>query len=85
MFYILLFGQVVCGRVLFCCLGGGSVLFFAVWAGVYFIFCYLGGGRVLFFGVRAGGVFFCCSGGDGSSLAYRPAWLGSKGPNNKKD
>ena len=73
---------------------GGVFYFFPVWAGACFIFCYLGGGRVLFllfgrgaffFAVRAGGVFFCCSGRDGSSLAYRPAWLGSKGPDNKKD
>ena len=37
-------------------------------------------GRCLWRGV----IFVFCSGGDGSSLTYRPACLGLKGPNNKK-
>ena len=50
-----------------------------------FYFCCLGRGRVSFFAVWAGAcLFFCCLGGDGNSLTYRPAWLGFKGPNNKK-
>ena len=70
---------------LFCCLGFSGVVIFSVWAGAYLIFCCLGGGRVLFFAVRAGGVFFfCCLDGDGSSLTYRPGWLGSKGLTTKK-
>ena len=63
-------------RVFFCCLGRG---------GTCFIFCCLGGGVFYFllFG-RCACIIFCCSGGDGSSLTYRPAWLGYQGPNNKK-
>ena len=50
-FFVFLFGRV--GVFIFCCLGGGRVLFFAVWAGGMFLFCCLGGG-----------VFFvCCLGG----------------------
>ena len=72
----------------FCCLGGNVLLFccfgclggcvcvcvfvFAVWAGGGGG----GGGVFLFVAVWAAG---------GSSLTYRPACLGFKGPNNKKD
>ena len=52
-------------RACFCfyCLGGWSVVFFAVWAGCVCFFCCLGGVRV-FFAVWAGCVhFFCCLGG----------------------
>ena len=75
--------------VCFCCLGGGVfsfLLFGRGGGGGVFDFLLFGQGRVSFFAVRAGGVsFLCCWGGDGSLLTYRPAWLGFKGPNSKKD
>ena len=51
-------------------------IIFAVWGGV-----------VSFFAVWADGVLFLFAvwAVDGSSLTYRSAWLGFKGPNNKKD
>ena len=89
--FFLLFGR---GCVFhFCCLGGGGGGF-AVWAGRVFHFLLFGRERFLFFAIwavifcrsGAGRVFSCCSGGDGSSLTYRPACLGFKGPkkNQKK-
>ena len=51
--------------------------FFAVWAEGVFYALPFGRGRVGLFAV-------CCLGGDRSSLTYRPAGLGCKGPNNKK-
>ena len=57
------------GAFFCCCLGGGRVLFFAVWAGVVFLFllfgqgacscfCCLGRGRVLFLLFGRGSCFF---------------------------
>ena len=94
----LIFGVFFCclggGRVLFL-LFGRCVSFFAVWASACFLFWCLGGvvefllfgrGSCFIFFCERGACFFCCCwGGDGSSLTYRPAWLGFKGPNNKKD
>ena len=45
------------GRVVFCCLGGVCVSFFAVWAGGVFHFLPFGRGRVSFFAIWAGGLF----------------------------
>ena len=68
--------------------GTGRVFFLAVWAGgaggwALFVFLLFGRWRFLFCSLRAG--FFAVWAGDGSSLTYRSAWLGFKGPNNKKD
>ena len=76
-----LFGRV---HLFVCCLGwegggrrrGGRGLFLLFGQGA-FLFCCLDGRRVVFFAVGAG---------NGSSLTYRPAWLGvdNKKPNKKK-
>ena len=58
-FCFLLFGRV--GVFIFvCCLGGGRVYLFAVWAGgrFFFFLCCLGGVVFVFFAVWARGVFF---------------------------
>ena len=52
--FLLLFGRGACS--LFCCLGRGRVLVFAVWAGGVFFFLLFGRGSVLFF------CFFFCLG-----------------------
>ena len=54
--------------IFFCCLGGGRVLFFAVWAGACSFFCCLGRGRVLFLAVWAGGVLFFLLFGRGTGV-----------------
>ena len=92
--FFLLFGR---GCRFFCCLSAGHV-FFAVSAGsCFFLFCFLlfGRGRdffVLFgrgtcffllFG-RLACFFFAVGAGNGSSLTYRPAWLGVEGLTTKK-
>ena len=71
--------------VFFCCLGGGRVFFFAVWAGDFFLLLF-GRGRVLFrclgggvfffllFGPGACFLFFCCLGG-GREFTYLPVCL----------
>ena len=71
------------GRVFFFAVWAGGVFFFAVWAGGVFFFVLFGRGRVRFFAVLAGGVFFFFAvwAGDGSSLTYPSAWLA----NNKRD
>ena len=81
--YLLLSGLSCClgFSVVFCCLGGGRVLFFLLFGhrgggrwwfhfllfgpGACFIFCYLGGVRVSFFAVRAGCFFFALRAGTG--------------------
>ena len=47
------------GRVFFCCLGGGRVVFFAVWAEGVFHFCLFGRPRVLCCCLHGGRVLFC--------------------------
>ena len=70
-FFVLLFGRVGV-FIFFCCLGGGRVFVFAVWAGGVVFFLLFGWGRVLFLAVWAGACsflwlfgpgacsFFCC-------------------------
>ena len=74
-----------CVFFFFCCLGGGRVLFIAVWAGACSFFA-VWAGACFFLAVWAGGVFFFAVwAGDGSSLTYPSAWLVFKRPNNKRD
>ena len=62
MFIFLRFGRGAC--YFFGCLGGGSCVCFAVWAGTFFF---------LLFG-RGGSVFFCCLGG-GREFTHLPVCL----------
>ena len=54
--FFLLFEWVVCS--FFCCLGGGRVFVFTVWAGGVFFFLLFGRGRVLFLLFGRGRFFF---------------------------